>query len=47
MNKKDKTIIPVFTQEEIDKYNSIIGYRKARKKRYGLSSSYRKKRKNN
>ena len=31
-----KRDIPVRTQEEIDTYRRLIGYRKARVKRYGL-----------
>jgi hypothetical protein len=46
MEKKDKTKIIVMSQEDIDKYNSIIGYRLARKKRYGKSASQRKQEKN-
>lgn len=42
MQKKDKTKVVVISQEDINKYNSIIGYRLARKKRYGKSASQRK-----
>lgn len=34
-DKWDKTKIVIRTQEEIDNYKKLIGYRKARKKRYG------------
>lgn len=40
---KDKTKVTVISQKDIDKYNSIIGYRKARMKRYGKSASQRLK----
>jgi hypothetical protein len=43
MEKKDKTKVTIITQEDIDKFNSAIGYRIARKKRYGKSASERKK----
>ena len=42
MKTKDKTKIQVLTQEEIDNYNNSIGFRLARKKRYGKSASQRK-----
>ncbi|MBR9704285.1 hypothetical protein GOV12_02650 [Candidatus Pacearchaeota archaeon] len=42
MKSKDKTKIQVISQEEIDKYNKSIGFRIARKKRYGKSASTRK-----
>jgi hypothetical protein len=41
--KKDKTKVIIVNQGDIDNYNKIIGYRKARKKRYGLSASQRLK----
>lgn len=42
-NAVDKTNIVVRKQEDIDKFNNLIGYRKARMKRYGKSSTQRLK----
>lgn len=39
--KKDKTKIIVVNQKDIDDYNHLVGYRKARKKRYGKSATQR------
>ena len=44
-NKKDKTKITIISQKDIDEYNKVIGYRKARKKRYGKSATQRLKEK--
>lgn len=38
--------VVVRTQKEIDKHNKLIGYRKARMKRYGESATQRIKDKN-
>ncbi|MBS3075963.1 hypothetical protein J4429_05925 [Candidatus Pacearchaeota archaeon] len=46
MEKKDKTKVIVISQEEIDDYNKVFGKRIARKKRYGVSASQRKMKKN-
>jgi hypothetical protein len=45
IHNSNKEII-VRTQEEIDEYNKIMGYRKARMKRYGISATERIKGKN-
>jgi hypothetical protein len=42
--KSNKQVI-IRTQEEINKYNQCIGYRKARMKRYGKSATSRLKQK--
>jgi hypothetical protein len=39
----DKTKIVIRTQVEIDNYNRLVGYRKARMKRYGKSATQRLK----
>ncbi|MFA5856760.1 MAG: hypothetical protein WC867_05350 [Candidatus Pacearchaeota archaeon] len=44
-NEVDKTKIVFRTEKEIDDYQRLVGYRKARMKRYGKSATRRMKEK--